>query len=314
MCRSVFGCANTRPKKQSKTTMRILITGAGGNVGKGMTQRLRAAGHDLVLYDVNRLPDEAPFDGLPFIQGDAQEGIGLDRAAQGCDLILHTPAWHGVHWRAKTEADFWRLNVNGTFWMFQAAVAAGIKSVVFLSSQAWHGHFDKYGFTKVIGEEICEYNRRNHGIGYVAIRPADFTPYGSFTGYGTRLLRGGVDREDVLDLIELSIAKLAPQAKTNEAAGLIANAVRPNAFTAEQIADWESDPLSACEQVFPNSRELVEKYQLDIKNKPGLSDLGEAPNQLGYAPKHHFGTFLDELRRLDAEKGQDTVRAMRCSY
>ena len=72
------------------------------------------------------------------------------------------------------------------------------------------------------------------------------------------------------------------------------------------------DPPAACEQIFPNSRELVEKYQLDIKNKPGLSDLGEAHAQLGYAPKHHFGTFLDELRRIDAEKGQDAVRAMRC--
>jgi nucleoside-diphosphate-sugar epimerase len=156
--------------------MKILLTGATGNVGRGMTQRLREAGHELVLYDVNRLPDEELFRDLEFIQGDAQQGIGLDRAAQGCDLILHTPAWHGIHWGAKTEVDFWRLNVDGTFWMFQAAQAAGIKRVVFLSSQAWHGHYDKYGFTKVIGEELCEYNRRSHGISYVAIRPADFTP------------------------------------------------------------------------------------------------------------------------------------------
>jgi nucleoside-diphosphate-sugar epimerase len=85
--------------------MKILLTGATGNVGRGMTQRLRDTGHELVLYDMNRLPEEELFRGLEFVQGDAQQGIGLDRAAQGCDLILHTPAWHGIHWQAKTEVD-----------------------------------------------------------------------------------------------------------------------------------------------------------------------------------------------------------------
>jgi len=293
--------------------MKILLTGAGGNVGQGMTARLRQARHELVLHDINRLPEAEPFAALPFVQGDAQAGIGFDRAAAGCDLILHTPAWHGVHWRAKTEADFWRLNVDGTFWMFQAAAAAGIKRVVFLSSQAWHGHYDKYGFTKRIGEELCEYFRRAHGIGYVAIRPADFTPWGSFTGYGARLLYGGVDREDVLDSIEKSIEFLAPE-PDGEAPAVVVNAVRPNAFNAEQLEGWEADPASTCEAVFPGSRELVEKYQINIERRPDLPDLGEGAARIGYAPVRHFATFLDELRRLESEGGEAAVRSLRCSY
>src|SRR5262245_25143018 len=170
--------------------MRILLTGATGNVGRGIIPHLRTARHDLILYDVVTLPDTEPFAGLPFIQGDIQAGIGLDRAAQGCDLILHTPAWHGIHWRQKTEADYWRLNVDGTFWIFQAAVAAEIQRVVFLSSMAWQNHYDKYGFTKRIGEELCEYYRLNHQVRYVAVRPADFTPWGTdfVNRYGARLL------------------------------------------------------------------------------------------------------------------------------
>jgi nucleoside-diphosphate-sugar epimerase len=143
--------------------MRILVTGAGGNIGKGLAPRLQALGHSLVLSDVNRIDTGD----IPFVQLDIQHGFGLDKAAEGCDMIVHLPAWHGIHWRDKTEMDFWRLNVGGTFNAFQAARANEIKRVVFLSSTAWYGHYDKYGFTKRIGEELCEYNRRNHGVRYV---------------------------------------------------------------------------------------------------------------------------------------------------
>ncbi len=297
--------------------MRILITGAGGNIGKGMVPRLKAAGHDLVLSDLNKLPAAEPFVGLPFVQCDVQAGFGLERAVQDCDLILHTPAWHGVHSRAKTEADFWRLNVDGTFWMFQAAQGVGVQRVVFLSSQAWHGHYDKYGFTKRVGEELCEYNRRRHHVRYVCVRPADLTPWGSdyVNRYGARLLYGGVDREDVLDCIERSVEALAKQLPEGaEPEGVVVNAVRPNAFTAEQIRDWEADPLQACEGVFPGSRALVEKYAINIQRKPALPELGEGATTIGYKPTRHFGTFLSELRRLDAEGGPEAVRGVHCPY
>lgn len=297
--------------------MRILITGATSTVSRGMIPILKSAGHELVLHDLVRLPDNDLFRGLEFIQGDIQAGVGVDRAAQGCDLILHTPAWHGIHWQQKTEVDYWRLNVDGTFWTFQAAVAAGIKRMVFLSSMSWYGHYDKYGFTKQVGEELCEYYRRNHQIRYVTIRPADFTPWGNdfVNRYGARLLHGGVAWEDVLDCARLSIEKLTPElAEGAEAEAIIAQAMRANAFTAEQATEWEADPLATCERIFPGSGEFVEKYKIHINGKPGIVDLGPGAAEIGYAPKHHFGTFLETLRGLDAEGGPEAVAALRCPY
>ena len=297
--------------------MRILITGATSTVSRGMIPRLRAEGHEIVLHDLVRLPDNDLFRDIPFVQGDIQAGVGLERAAMGCDLILHTPAWHGIHWREKTEVDFWRLNVDGTFWMFQTAVAAGITRVVFLSSMAWHGHYDKYGFTKQMGEELCEYFRRNHKMRYVSIRPHDFTPWGSdyVNRYGARLLYGGVDWEDVLDCTQLSMAKLAgPLAEETEPEAIVVQALRANAFTEDQLADWEAEPLAACEQIFPGAHTLVEKYGIKINGKPSVVDVGAGAAQIGYRPKHHFGTFLENLRRLDAEGGREAVAAWRCPY
>ena len=264
-----------------------------------------------MLSDVNKVESGDH----PFHQVDIQHGFGLEHAAAGCDLVLHLPAWHGIHWNQKTEPDYWRLNVDGTFWAFQAAKAHGIQRFVFLSSTAWYGHYDKYGFTKRIGEELCEYNRRNHGVRFVAVRPNDRTPWGAdwLNGYGTRLLHGGVDRDDVLDCIMLAVDRLTKDL-SGDPEGIIVEAVKPDAYTEADLEGWENDPIGTCERIFPNSRDLIERYGLRIDRKPSVtkSDLGWA--EIGYSPSRHFGTFLQELRQLDATEGEAAVRAMRCAY
>lgn len=297
--------------------MRILITGATSNVSRAIIPSLRSAGHALVLHDIVPIPNTEPYHDLPAFQGDIQMGIALDRAARGCDLVIHTPAWHGIHWSEKTEADFWRLNVDGTFWTFQAAVAEGIGRMVFLSSMAWHGHYDKYGFTKRIGEELCEYYRRRHAIRYVSVRPHDFTPWGAdyLNRYGARLLYGGVDRDDVMDCILAAVASLdTTLPEESEAEGIVVSAVRANAFTSEQISDWEKDPIAACSRIFPGYEDLLAKYELRLSRKPELVDPGPGAQQIRYVPKRHFGTFLEDLRRLDNEIGPEGVAALRCPY
>ncbi|HVX43768.1 MAG TPA: NAD(P)-dependent oxidoreductase [Mycobacteriales bacterium] len=289
--------------------MRILLTGAGGNLARGIIPRLQAAGHSVVLSDLVPLPEEVP--GAEFVQCDIQAGFGLERAMEGCDLLLHTPAWHGIHSRVKTEVDFWRLNVDGLFWALQAAESAGVGRLVFLSSMSWHGHYEKYGFTKRVGEELCEYHRRNHGLRNVIIRPHDFTPWGSeyLNRYGARLLYGGVDREDVLDCVDRSVEFLAGDAPS-EPEGVVVNAVRPNAFSESDVDGWESDPVTASERIFPGFRDLLEKYDIDIARRPSVvDDLGG--QEIGYRPNRHFGTFLQQLRELDAA---GTVAGMRCPY
>ena len=67
--------------------MRILITCVTSTVSRGTIPLLKAAGHEVVLHDLVRLPDNDLFHGLPFIQGDIQAGVGMERAAMGCDLI-----------------------------------------------------------------------------------------------------------------------------------------------------------------------------------------------------------------------------------
>lgn len=119
----------------------------------------------------------------------------------------------------------------------------------------------------------------------------------------------------MLDCVERAVEKLFGELPDGaEPEGLVAIAHRANAITAEQLEGWEADPLSVCEQIFPGSRRLIEQYGINIQRPPAVVDLGETPRTIGYSPRRHFGTFLQELARLDAEGGEAAVAAVRCPY
>jgi hypothetical protein len=294
--------------------MRILITGAASNTGRGLIERLAGAGHKLVLTELNVLPNEKLFRGHKFVQCDIQAGVGLERAAVGCDVVVHLPAWHGVHLPIKTDVDYWRLNIDGTFWAFEAMRGAGVKKMIYLSSQAWHGHYERYGFTKRIGEELCEYNRVNYGISYVAVRPMAFLPWENYVRFGQGLLYGGVDREDVLDSIVKSIEWLAQPHKTPR--GGHVNSTRNDPYDEAALKNWSNDPYAAIESIFPGCRPLLDKYEIDIKAKPMVqkSALDGLAKKIGYRPSRHFGTFLKDLKKLDAKFGKEGVLAQKCPF
>jgi len=287
--------------------MRIFITGASGNVGRGIAPLLVAKGHEVVLHDVVKFETG----GLELIQGDAQFGDGFERGCRGADVVVHLPAWHGIHWGAKTERDFWRLNVNGTFEMFQAVVAAGVTKVVFLSSIAWYGTYDKYGFTKVLGEELCEYYHRNHKVRIAKIRPANFTPWGDFLEYGRRFVGGGgVDREDVLDIVVRAV-------EAGDYDNEVFHAQRDNYLTAAERGQWGTDgsgALAVLEKHEPRVRELAELYDIGLRQVPDEADVGNTKSKLGWSCGHTYLTFLKRLGDLHAKGGAELVKAQRGGY
>jgi nucleoside-diphosphate-sugar epimerase len=266
--------------------MRILITGAGGNLGSGLIERLEGR-HALRLSDVTPLETEHEF-----VPMDVRNREAFMRAAQGIELIVHTPAWHGIHLREHSETDFWDLNVDGTFNMFQAAVANRVPRVVWLSSQSVFSRDNIYGLTKVIGEELCGFYHRRHGIRCTILRPADFTPYRDLKHYGERLLRGGVDRRDVQDIAALAVEN-----------GTIAceafPVMREDPFTREDVQRWPDDPGGVLDRHIPGARVLVERYGLELPEEISPPDVTASKEQLGYRPRYNAISFLRELAEHD---------------
>ena len=72
--------------------MKVLVTGAGGNLARVVVPALAAAGHTLRLLDFR--PIDTAHD---LLQGDLRNPDDLVRAVDGVDAVLHAAALHGIH-------------------------------------------------------------------------------------------------------------------------------------------------------------------------------------------------------------------------
>jgi uronate dehydrogenase len=109
---------------------RILITGAGGRIGRMLRARLRRDGRTLRLADLG--PQAEPGDGerVELCVGDITDAGFMDTVCAGVDAVVHLGA-------LKTE-DTWenlvRVNVDGARTVLEAARLAGVPKVILASS------------------------------------------------------------------------------------------------------------------------------------------------------------------------------------
>jgi len=118
--------------------MTTLVTGASGFVGSAVARQLLAAGHSVRAL-LRAHSDRRNVDGLPLeiVQGDLADRSSLARAVSGCDALFHVAADYRL-W-VPDPAALYRVNVDGTVQIMQAALDAGVKRIVYTSSVATLG-------------------------------------------------------------------------------------------------------------------------------------------------------------------------------
>lgn len=197
--------------------MKILVTGGGGFLGKGMVENLSKNGHQL------RLMGRSPFETIhERFQGDASNLDDVRRALEGMDaVVINHMAPREPNAYATPEVCF-KINVTGTANILFAAQELGIKKAVIISSTgrtpddpaAWLATLPiqgqgLYGLTKECQEIIGQHYVREHGmqiallrVGYIVNADEMKDKYGRPVGERNPL---DCDRRDVGEVARLCL-------------------------------------------------------------------------------------------------------------
>ncbi len=171
--------------------MKLVVTGGSGTLGRSVCSELVRRGHFVrCLYRTSRPSEQTRTEvAIEFQKSDVTEGPPLVEAFAGMDAVVHLAAITDVQ---SSPTDIYRTNALGTFSVYNAALEAGIKTVVNSSSINALGLYfsvrpvapdylpvdedhpcrpsDPYSFTKRSSEAIADYFHRREGIGGASLR------------------------------------------------------------------------------------------------------------------------------------------------
>ncbi|MBQ1020058.1 NAD(P)-dependent oxidoreductase [Micromonospora sp. D93] len=289
---------------------RVVVTGATGKLGRAVVAHLRAVGVDVLAVDRAGGRDPRDVNGEFLLvdltdYGQVVEALtgGADEHAGGVDAVVHLAAVPAPG--LKSNATTFANNSAATYNVFAAARAAGIKRVVWASSETVLGlPFDTpppyapvdeeyaprpestYSLNKALEEEMARhFCRWDPELVMVGLRFSnvmdveDYAPFPSFDA-DPRLRRwnlwGYIDARDGAQAVERALAHDQPGADVF----VIANA--------DTVMSRSSASLMA--EVYPGV-----EIRKELGEHETLLSIDKARRVLGYEPQHSWRDHVDVL-------------------
>jgi len=164
---------------------RVLITGAGGGIGRSLRESLR--GVYPVLRVSDRVPLAAAHAGEEIDRTELCNMAAVERMVAGVDGIVDLGGISGENeWEAILQS-----NIVGTYNLFEAARRAGVKRIIVATSNHAVGFYprdqkidhrvtprpdSRYGVSKAFAEALASLYADKHGIGFLCTRIGNFGP------------------------------------------------------------------------------------------------------------------------------------------
>jgi uronate dehydrogenase len=190
----------------------ILITGAAGKIGSALRKGLRGS------YSLIRLLDIAPLgaaeDREELHTTDIRDVGALEKAMNGVDCVVHLA---GMSAEATWE-EVLLLNIEGCYNVFEATRRAGVKRIIFASSNHSVGFHrrerfidtnvvprpdTRYGVSKVFGEALGRLYADKYGLSVACLRIGSFLTPDRATE--ARQLLTWVSHRDMVQLVRRCI-------------------------------------------------------------------------------------------------------------
>lgn len=164
----------------------IAVTGGSGAAGRFVVEKLVEEGYGVINID-RRAPSS---DGAPFREVDITDYGSVYSAMDGADAVVHFAAHPVPDFDFHTGAQRFHNNTMGTYNVFQAAMAQGMKKVVWASSETTLGFpfeanapvavpvdenhevqpQNSYALSKVVSEELAHQMNRLYGVPFIGLR------------------------------------------------------------------------------------------------------------------------------------------------
>lgn len=159
----------------------VLITGGTGFLGNALVLRLlmRDLSHRVCVVsrgehaqaDMRERFNHDPR--LRTFIRDVRDQPALRRSFEGIDLVIHAAALKRIEVGHYDPEEMEKTNINGTSNVIQAARDAGVKKVLFVSSDKAYQPISPYGNSKAFGENLVRNANDNsgaHGPKFAAVR------------------------------------------------------------------------------------------------------------------------------------------------
>ncbi|MFJ5700489.1 NAD-dependent epimerase/dehydratase family protein [Arthrobacter sp. NPDC093139] len=280
--------------------MRIAVTGGSGKLGRSVVRRLTEDGH--AVLNLDRTGERSPALAIVDLRNYGQVldvVLGLDDRHQGFDAIVHLAAIPAPG--LVPDAATFENNMLSTYNVFQAARRAGIKKVVYASSETVLGlPFDvdppyipvdeeyparpesTYSLVKHLEEQMAiEMTRWDPELSITGLRfsnvmdPEDYEDFPSFDSDATLRkwnLWGYIDGRDGAQ----AVARALENGKPGFEAFIIANE--------DTVMSRSSASLAA--EVFPGVRVTKE-----LGEHESMLSIDKAKRLLGFAPEHSWRNY-----------------------
>ena len=279
--------------------MNILLTGGAGDLGILLARDLEKNGNTPVRVDVREPVN--PQRGV-FIKGSILDRELLESSMQGINCVVHIAAWHGFHLVSgqRNVYDFWDLNVNGTFNVFQTALEQGINKLIYISSTSVLDRFGVYGHSKVLGEEIALAYQKRHQMQVIILRPGAFIPYwnknvySTFAEFAQWYWKGAVHIQDVKQAVLKGI-KLLSEKDIGEIPPLFIDGKYE--YTPQDLQNWDAEGKgTSFQKYYSDYASTAAAFDLDPAQKPEVFNIEPTRNWLTYDPIYSPLNLLQDLK------------------
>jgi nucleoside-diphosphate-sugar epimerase len=164
--------------------MRWAISGGAGFLGLHLARRLLAGGHEVRTLDVVPLDDPGLERSVEEVRGDVRDQADAQRLVDGADVLVHAAAALPIQ---ASRDGIRSVNVDGAAVTLTAALEAGVRRAILISSTAVYGvpeihpipedaplvGVGHYGESKIEAERVAQDVGRR-GLEVVILRPKTF--------------------------------------------------------------------------------------------------------------------------------------------